>query len=88
MRVQATKTMAKAIQQYCKTDERFNGYQITTEDMTDYFVGTNTYIKVIYPYDYYALPNYLSTRDLTKIYNRSDKTYDGFMKAVLEEIEV
>lgn len=45
-------------------------------------------IKVIYPADFYAIDRYLTTKDLVKIFNHSDKTADGFIKAVKDEIEI
>ena len=45
-------------------------------------------LKVFYPEECYALPRYLTTRDLSKIFNRSDKTYIGFMNGLADFIEI
>lgn len=46
------------------------------------------YIQIIYPEHFYAMPGYLTTRELLKIFKKSDKTYNGFMDAVLEAISI
>lgn len=45
-------------------------------------------IKVIYPADCYAMPRYLSTRELNEIFSRSDRTAAGFIEAIKQEIEI
>lgn len=45
-------------------------------------------IKVTYKPDEYAAPRYYTTRDLNGIYGGSDKTYDGFFRAVIREFEI
>lgn len=44
-------------------------------------------IKIIYPDDYYALPEYLTTVDLLGIFRKSDKTFDGFMQKIADCVE-
>ena len=45
-------------------------------------------IKIVYPCEYYANPRYLTSNDLRSVYASSDKTYDGFFREVLKEIEI
>ena len=45
-------------------------------------------IRVVYPADFYAVDNFLTTADLRKIFSDSDKTAAGFIKAVKSEIEI
>ena len=45
-------------------------------------------ISVIYPPDYYAPQKYLTTKDLTNIYRKSDGSIDGFMRVLINEIEI
>ena len=35
-------------------------------------------IKIIYPLDAYAMPAYITTRDLIRAFRESDKTTEGF----------
>lgn len=44
-------------------------------------------IRVAYPNDYYACDKYLTTNDLVKCYKNSDKTFNGFMQSLANEIE-
>ena len=45
-------------------------------------------VKIVYPPEYYAMPQYLTSRELVKIFRKTDKTYNGFMDAVLDAISV
>ena len=56
----------------------------------DYSIRTGMFsvIKIIYPDDFYAMPGYLTTKDLNRIFTRSDHTAEGFIKAVLSDIEI
>jgi hypothetical protein len=45
-------------------------------------------IQVLYPYEYYAMPKYLTTKDLTRIYKNSVKYGVDFNKELISEIEV
>lgn len=55
----------------------------------DYTTDTFKVIVVEYPYDYYACPRYITTKDLTRIFNNcADKTWGDFVKAFIEEIEI
>lgn len=62
----------------------------TFQHEEDYDSETNRLkvIKVVYPYDYYACPQYLTSSDLRILYSNSDKTYDGFFGEILKWIEV
>ena len=50
--------------------------------------GTFNVLKVEYPQNYYACSRYLTTSDLMKAYKCSDKTYEGFIQAIIESIEI
>lgn len=56
----------------------------------DYDISSNSFrvIKVVYPENMYAMNRYITSNDLVSIYNKSDKSYDGFMSEVIKEIEV
>ena len=43
-------------------------------------------IKIVYPPEYFAMPRYLTSNDLVKIFKKSDKTYNGFMRELMDEI--
>ena len=45
-------------------------------------------IKIVYPVEYYAMPRYLTSAALVKLFRRSDKSYNGFMREVLDEISI
>ena len=45
-------------------------------------------IKIVYPSEYYAMPQYLTSAALVKIFRKTDKTFNGFMSAVLDEISI
>lgn len=46
------------------------------------------YIAVWYNPHCYALPRYLTTNDLVKLFRESDGTLNGFVNAVRNEVEV
>ena len=52
--------------------------------------GRNVFkvISATYDPEYYAMPQYLTTNDLLRIYKRSNKTFDGFISAVYEEVGI
>lgn len=50
--------------------------------------GTFKVIKVVYPEEYYACSNYLTTNDLTKCCQRANRIYERFMREVANEIEI
>lgn len=56
----------------------------------DYEASSNSFrvIKVVYPENLYAMNRYITSNDLISIYNKSDKSYDGFMTEVVKAIEV
>jgi len=43
------------------------------------------YITVVYPPEYYAMNDHISTSDLLRIFKRSDKTAAGFIESVKNE---
>lgn len=54
----------------------------------DFTTGKFKVIKIVYPLDYYACDKYLTTSDLIQIYNKSDKTFEGYIKAFCDFVEV
>lgn len=45
-------------------------------------------IEIIYPPEYYALPRYITTRDLRRTYKNSDGSYNDFINELIKECEV
>lgn len=45
-------------------------------------------IQVLYPPERYALPRYITTRDLHRIYKSSDGTIEDFITELKKDIEV
>ena len=45
-------------------------------------------ILITYPVDYYAIPRYITTRDLSQAFQESGGSYDGFFKALYKIIEI
>lgn len=60
------------------------------ENERDYMPDTDEMraIKILYPHEYYAMPQYLTSAELVRIFQKSDKTFDGFMDAVIESIQI
>ena len=58
------------------------------DDDYDYKTGQFSAICVMYPLDYYACNRYLTTKDLVRAFQKSDKTLDGFAEAVYESVRV
>lgn len=100
MVVKVTKKMASVLAKEFKDYEI--EYQEMTEQVYSYCVDIDSFkhendydfitnkfkvIKIIYPADYYALPSYLTTNDLLKCFEKSDKTYNSFIEKVKDEIE-
>jgi hypothetical protein len=56
----------------------------------DYDYKTDTYkvIEIIYPAEYYAMPTYINTETLKRIYKNSDKTFQGFKTELINELAV
>lgn len=56
----------------------------------DYDVIKNRYNTFIveYPANYCAENRYITTAELTRIFRRSDKTFNGFIKAFGDAIEI
>lgn len=45
-------------------------------------------IRIEYPADCYAMPTYITTKDLTRIFRNSDHTYNGFMNEIRNEYAI
>lgn len=105
MKVQATKSMTRAINDYLKSKgEKMvavyetmsrEAYKIKVDfgiwsNENDYLPasGEMRAIKIVYPSEYYAMPQYLTSAALVKIFRKTDKTFNGFMSAVLDEISI
>jgi len=50
--------------------------------------GKFSAIAIVYPDNHYAPTKYLTTNDLLRCFRWSDKTFDGFLKQVKQEIEI
>lgn len=101
MYVKVSKTLVNYLNKEIKNGLRFEYREIKPElykvcvncmpewvDLeTDYNPKTDKmkYIAVIYPSEYYALNDYISTSDLLRIFKGSDKTAGGFIQAVKNE---
>lgn len=44
--------------------------------------------RLTYPYEYYAMPQYITTADLIRIFKKSDRTLQGFVNAFYREYEI
>ena len=96
MKVMVSGVMAKALQKampnYKITLAKMplNNYSLCVGDVfrheEDFDANNNTMkvIKICYPSEYYAMPNYITTYDLVKAYKGSNGTYDGFIQSVVE----
>lgn len=74
-------------QQFNRLVDSNYGYYEHSVDY-DYKTSKFNVIEVCYPYNYYACNTYLTTKDLHNIYKQSDKTYNGFIKAFFDAVEV
>lgn len=50
--------------------------------------GMMQVIRVGYPANYYAMPRYVTTKDLNRVFRNSDHTIEGFTKALIEDIAI
>jgi len=92
-----TKALAAALPEYTFRLEKLTPQQFSLyvdidawkhDDDYNARTGKMQAIKVIYPDNYYCYPHYLTTRDLIKAFRKSDKTLNGFIQEVKNEIEV
>ncbi|MBO5948922.1 hypothetical protein J6Q66_08825 [bacterium] len=101
MKVKATKTFAKFLNDNIKgveikkieLTERFFGACVdfdTFDHEIDFDYKTNRFnvIVVNYPSNFYAVPTYLTTKDLTKLYNKSNGTTTDLIEKIKEYIEI
>lgn len=69
--------------------ERFVDFDVYRNEIDyDDKTGKMKVIKIIYPDSYYAMPRYLTTKDLSQIFKYSDKTYNGFIKELVDYCEI
>lgn len=59
-------------------------------DYGDYDWETQKFkaIRIVYPYGYYAMPAYLTTKRLVTFAKRCDGSMDKFMNLIQNEIEI
>lgn len=62
----------------------------TWENEIDYDPARETFktIRVSYAPELYALPRFLTTADLLRVFHHSGKTWAGFKSELLKEIEI
>lgn len=80
---------------YCMEEVRPEYYRgmigrYPEDNMTDWNAarGKMRILVLNYPPEDYAVPRYLTTRDLNAVFNKSDGTLEGFYRALLEETEI
>ena len=56
--------------------------------MEDYNGETFKCFRIAYPCEYYAEPQYITTRDLTKIFRNSNGTMESFTEAIKNYCEI
>lgn len=102
MIVAVTKKMADAINKRVKqmgytaimetmTPNEFSikvGSAFQHDDDYNVSTGMMQVIMIIYPENYYAVPRYLTTKELRSAYHHSNGTYDGFMDEIAELVEI
>ena len=70
--------------EYCVDYDGIWGHEIDYDDNKNVM----KVLKVVYPYDYYACDKYLTTKDLQRVLkNASDRTLNGFLKELENEID-
>ena len=102
MKIQVTKTMVNTLKKHLPKGYKIE-YTTVNRDSFAWLVDLHTYkheidydfmidafkvIVISYPDNYYACNKYITTIDLTRIFKKSDKTLDGFIKDFIEYIEV
>lgn len=104
MQVKVSKTMAKSINSYFNDNgisyraeviemaprsyDVYVGNSVMNDEDFDMETNMMKVIIIDYPSEYYAMPRYLSTRELRSIYYNSNRTMNGFMDELFEEIEI
>jgi hypothetical protein len=101
MKLKATNTLAKFLNENIKGVEikkielTQNNYRAYVDfdifdHENDYNINNNTFnvLVVNYPSNYYAMPTYLTTNDLIKIYSKSNKTTQDLIEKIKEYIEI
>ena len=60
------------------------------DHLEDYNTKTGLYqvIKITYPPECFAVPQYLTTKDLARIFRNSDRSYNGFFEALRDYIAI
>lgn len=77
----------------CKFSEsefaRFVDYD-SYNHICDYSLATGKFsvIKIIYKSENYASPTYLTTKDLLRCFEHSNKSVDGFINAVADAVAI
>ena len=85
------KVMKQALKEYRITLEKltYDQYRIYVDfnvfaHMEDYNGETFKCFRIAYPAEYYAQPQYITTRDLTRIFRNSDGTLESFKNAIVD----
>jgi len=98
MKVKVTNTMLKAIREISGCYMKANLVKFSPDEYAvkvdydlfrneqdfDYKTGMFKAIRIDYAPELYAVPRYITTRDLVQAFRGSDKTYTGFLQAVKE----
>ena len=103
MRLNTTKTFANFLKKEMKklglnyeiTLEKLNEAQygwfvdvMSRTNAYDYNTGLYSVLKVVYPYEYYACPKYITKEDLYKTWNKSGENLNNFLLDMKNEIEI
>lgn len=77
-------TMKPNVYEWLVDYDIFNAY-----DYGDYDISTGLMraIKVVYPEEFYAIPRYITTRELHGLYESGD-TLESFINRVIDEVEI
>lgn len=56
----------------------------------DYSAKTGKFsvLRIKYPDEFYAMPSYLTTADLSWLFRSSDRTWESFLKQIEREIKI
>lgn len=101
MKLKCTKTLANELNKNIK-DYEISLIKLSENEFTwyvdidkykheiDFDYKTNKYnvLCVYYPNNYYACNKYITTNELSEIFNKCDKTLNGFIKAFFEYVEI
>lgn len=87
------KIMRAALPDYSVSLEKMNQDVYRTRVNYDLFTalqdldnrtGRIKVFRIAYPADFYAIPMYITTQDLTKIFRNSDGSFQSFQNAIVD----